>query len=170
MNTRAHVQIRNLGYVSATGRGLQNVTLTVYGGEIFELLAAEGNSQTRLAEVLSGLNRRCGRHSHQGAACYWSAAQQMRDAGVGHIPRNRLTNGVALGAAIAENLVVDRYDRPPFAQHGVLRPGQIRQAAATLIRQLTFARLTPGQYVRSQAVTYEGDLSPVNSEKPNPAC
>ncbi|MDX1520455.1 MAG: ABC transporter ATP-binding protein, partial [Anaerolineae bacterium] len=41
----------------------------------------------------------------------------------------------ALEASIAENLVVDRYYRPPFTRQGVMYPGKIRDQAEALINE-----------------------------------
>jgi simple sugar transport system ATP-binding protein len=62
-------------------------------------------------------------------------ARQVRRAGVGHIPEDRLTNGVALEATIAENLVVDRYYRPPIARYGVMSPRVIRNQSEALMEE-----------------------------------
>jgi simple sugar transport system ATP-binding protein len=59
----------------------------------------------------------------------------VRQAGVAHIPEDRLTNGVALEASIAENLVIDRYYQPPFTRSGVMFPKQMRRQAETLMQE-----------------------------------
>src|SRR5262245_17796508 len=53
----AVVKIHNLGYVSpTTGRPLlQDVSINLYAGEILGIAGVEGNGQTELAEVISGL-------------------------------------------------------------------------------------------------------------------
>jgi ABC-type uncharacterized transport system ATPase subunit len=55
-----------------------------------------------------------------------SPRRAARLAGVAHIPEDRLTNGVALDASIADNLAVDRYNRPPFTRRGMLSPAALR--------------------------------------------
>lgn len=132
----AVARIHNLGYVSETGRPLlRDVTFNVYAGEILGIAGVEGNGQTQLAEVLSGLKPgTTGQITVNGQEIAGRDARQVRRAGVAHIPEDRLTNGVALTASIAENLVVDRYDRPPFTRNGVMSLQQIRQQAETLIK------------------------------------
>jgi simple sugar transport system ATP-binding protein len=141
----AVAQIRNVGYVAPTGRPmLQNLSFNVYAGEILGIAGVEGNGQTELAEVLSGLKQAStGEILINGHNATGNNAHHMRQAGVAHIPEDRLTNGVALSASIADNLVVDRYNLPPFTQGLALRPAQIRQQAAALIHEFDIRSAGP---------------------------
>ena len=58
-----------------------------------------------------------------------------RLAGVAQIPEDRLTNGAAIEATIADNLVVDRYGQLHFTKRGMLNPARIREQARALVRQ-----------------------------------
>jgi len=131
------VEIHDLGCVSEAGRPLlTNVTLNLYAGEILGIAGVEGNGQTELAEVLSGLRpATTGTIVVNGEVVSGRGARAARLAGIAHIPEDRLTNGVALDATIAENLVVDRFDRPPFTRNGVLAPGRIRRNASQLMQE-----------------------------------
>lgn len=135
---QAVAQIRNLSYISETGRPrLRDVSFNVYAGEILGIAGVEGNGQTSLAEVLSGLKPpTTGEALINGQSVLGRGPRHVRRAGVAHIPEDRLTNGVALGATIAENLVVDRYYRPPFTQNGFMMSlRQIRQHAEMLMQK-----------------------------------
>jgi simple sugar transport system ATP-binding protein len=149
--TAVVAELRNLGYVGPSGRPvLRDLSLTVYGGEILAIAGVEGNGQTELAEVLSGLKPlTTGKIVIHGQEVTGQDARHMRAAGVGHIPEDRLTNGVALDASIADNLVVDRYDQPPFTVGGVLRPGRIRQNALRLMEQFDIRAAGPDAWMRS---------------------
>ncbi len=133
----AVAQLRDLGYVAPTGRPmLHGLTVNLYAGEILGIAGVEGNGQTELAEVLSGLKAATtGEILIQEQSATRFDARAMRQAGVAHIPEDRLTNGVALTASIADNLVVDRYNQPPFTRGGVLSPQQMRQQAEQLMQQ-----------------------------------
>ena len=133
----AVAQIHNLSYISETGRPLlREVTFNVYAGEILGIAGVEGNGQTELAEVLSGLKSpTTGEALVKGKSVLGHGPRPIRQAGVAHIPEDRLTNGVALEASIAENLVVDRYYQPPFTRYGVMFPGQVRRQAETLMQE-----------------------------------
>ncbi|MFN8495473.1 MAG: ATP-binding cassette domain-containing protein, partial [Caldilineaceae bacterium] len=95
-----------------------------------------GNGQTELAEVISGLRpATTGEILINGRAIAGADARTARQAGVAHIPEDRLTNGVAREASIAENLVVDRYNQPPFTRNGIFSPAAIRRQAVELMKQ-----------------------------------
>jgi simple sugar transport system ATP-binding protein len=135
----AIAKIHNLSYISPlTGRPLLNdVSFNIYAGEILGIAGVEGNGQTELAEVLSGLKPpTTGEALINGKSVLGHGPRKVRQAGVAHIPEDRLTNGVALEASIAENLVVDRYYHPPFTRNGfIMSPAQIRRQAETLIEK-----------------------------------
>lgn len=110
------LEIKDLSYISETGRPmLRNVYFNLYHGEILGVAGVEGNGQTELAEVLSGLRAATtGQAVIEGKNILNTTPRDVRLAGIGHIPEDRLTNGVALKGSIFENLIVDRYFKPAF--------------------------------------------------------
>jgi general nucleoside transport system ATP-binding protein len=110
------LEIKQLSYVTETGRTmLRNVSFNVYAGEVLGIAGVEGNGQTELVEVLSGLRPAAtGAAEVHGEVITSKTPREVRMAGVAHIPEDRLTNGLALGASIDENLIVDRYFHPPY--------------------------------------------------------
>jgi len=134
---QAVAEIRNLSYISETGQPrLRDLSFNVYAGEILGIAGVEGNGQTSLGEVLSGLKpATTGKVMIRGESILGRGPRGVRQAGVAHIPEDRLTNGVALAATIAENLVVDRYYQPPFTRSGVMFPTQMRRQAERLMQE-----------------------------------
>jgi simple sugar transport system ATP-binding protein len=130
-------QVKNLGCISSTGYPLlRDVSFNIYAGEILGIAGVEGNGQTELAELLSGLRSpTTGEATVEGASILGHGPRRVRQAGVAHIPEDRLTNGVALDATIAENLIVDRYYQAPFTRNGIMRPAQVRQQAELLMEK-----------------------------------
>ena len=131
------LKVNNLGYVAPNGRAmLKDVSFSVRAGEILGIAGVEGNGQTELVEVLTGLRPPAsGDATVNGKPVLRHGPRQVREAGVAHIPEDRLTNGVALPASIEENLIVDRYYRPPLTKGITLRPKQISELASQLIQQ-----------------------------------
>jgi len=113
---KAVLMVDDLSYVSETGRTmLRNVKFNVYAGEILGVAGVEGNGQTELVEVLSGLKPAAtGTARIDSKNILNNGPREVRLAGVAHIPEDRLTNGLALSASIDENLIIDRYFRSPF--------------------------------------------------------
>ncbi len=131
------LEARGLTYVSPTGRTLlHDATFTVYESEILGIAGVEGNGQTELVEVLTGLRAAsAGEARVDGAPVLHHGPRRIREARVAHIPEDRLTNGVAVMASIADNLIVDRYYRPPLTSRGLLNIPAIQANSAALIKQ-----------------------------------
>ncbi len=148
---RVVAEVRNLGYVAETGRPmLRNVSFDVYAGEILGVAGVEGNGQTELVEVMTGLRpATTGEIRIDGKPVQRQSARRIRLSGVAHIPEDRLTNGVALDASIAENLAVDRYNRPPFTRQGILSPRAIQTQAVALMQQFDIRAAGPAAPMRS---------------------
>jgi len=129
------VQVQGLRAVNEAGIPvLDDVGLRVRAGEILAVAGVEGNGQAELLEVLAGL-----RPAAAGSIrlddreiAGWSVRRRRR-AGVAFVPEDRLTSGLAPGASIAENLIADQVDRPPFTRLGVLNARAIRSLAQRLI-------------------------------------
>jgi ABC-type uncharacterized transport system ATPase subunit len=131
------LEAHGLTYVNEVGRTLlRDATFTCYEGEILGIAGVEGNGQTELVEVLTGLRMASAGEAYvDGQPVSGHGPRKVREAHVAHIPEDRLTNGVALTASIGDNLIVDRYYRPPLTQMGMLNPNAIHRNSAELIQQ-----------------------------------
>jgi general nucleoside transport system ATP-binding protein len=138
------LEVNDLTYVDENGRPtLKGASFVGYGGEILGVAGVEGNGQTELAEVLAGLrDATTGSAAVDGVNILNGGPRRVREARVAHIPEDRLTNGVAVDRTINENLIVDRYYRPPFTQRGLLNLRQVRAFGDEMIK--TFNIITPG--------------------------
>jgi ABC-type uncharacterized transport system ATPase subunit len=131
------LETRGLTYINETGRTLlHNATFNVYGSEILGIAGVEGNGQTELVEVLTGLRAASAGEAYvDGQPVLGYGPRKVREAHVAHIPEDRLTNGVAMTVTIGDNLIVDRYYRPPLTRMGLLNLPAIRANSQTLIQQ-----------------------------------
>ena len=59
----------------------------------------------------------------------------MLGAGVGYVPEDRSDDGVVKEFSVAENLVLDLYDPPPFGRRFALKPDAIDEFARERIEQ-----------------------------------
>lgn len=140
---QAVLDVQDITYANEAGRALlDHVSFRVYESEILGIAGVEGNGQTELVEVLTGLREATsGEAFMNGKSIIGHGPRRVREAHVTHIPEDRLSNGLARDASIAENLIIDRYYRPPFTWRGVLNPAAIRQNGRELIQQ--FGILAP---------------------------
>jgi simple sugar transport system ATP-binding protein len=112
-------------------RGLEavlGVTLTVRSGEIVGIAGIEGNGQHELVECLSGLTHEfAGRVRVAGRDVTGRGVRTHLEAGLAHIPGDRLRRGLVAEMTSAENLVLGRQRE---AAHGPWLGGRLLEARA----------------------------------------
>ena len=137
---------------------LRDITLQVRGGTVLGIAGVEGNGQTELVEVVTGLRPPTGgRITLNGRDITGRFPRELREAGLAHIPEDRLERGVSVDASVEENLIVDSFYRPPLSRRGWLDRRAIRDHAQRLITDYEIA--TP------DAETRTGSLSGGNMQK-----
>jgi ABC-type uncharacterized transport system ATPase subunit len=119
---------RNLCANNAHGlQALDNVCLSVRAGEILGIAGVEGNGQTELVEVVTGM-----RPIESGSICIGgvdvtrTGVRGRRELGISHIPEDRMRLGVSSDDSVEDNAIVASYYRPPLSWSGIfLRARQI---------------------------------------------
>jgi simple sugar transport system ATP-binding protein len=119
------------GHVAVDG-----VSFQVRAGEIVCVAGVQGNGQTELAEALTGLRTPVeGVIRLEGRDITKADANHVLDAGVGHVPEDRLRDGLVVDFSIADNMVLDTYDKPPFARGFVRNDQAVLKAAEERARE-----------------------------------
>ena len=118
-------------YVSDV-RGLpavRGVSLHVRAGEVLGIAAIEGNGQSELLETICGLRKPdSGRVFVCGKDVTGKTPGVVREAGLAHIPEDRLSTGVSPEASISDNLLTGRHDDKEFLRFGFhLRTDAVRR-------------------------------------------
>jgi len=109
---------------------VRSVDLEVRAGEILGIAGVAGNGQDELVEAIVGLRRATGGRIDLGGEDVTAATpRQMNEAGVAYVPADRHRFGLVLPFSIADNLVLTRYYRPPFARGPLRDFGAIETAA-----------------------------------------
>ncbi|MFL6205879.1 MAG: ABC transporter ATP-binding protein [Acidimicrobiales bacterium] len=120
-------------------RGVTTVAdfeLEVCAGEIFGIAGVEGNGQRELVEALMGMRpKRRGGVIIAGRNVTGASPREIIDLGVGHVPEDRGKHGIVGPFTIADNLVLNRYRRRPFARNGLRDDGAIARHATELVRE-----------------------------------
>ena len=138
---------------------LRDVSLQVRAGEIVGIAGVQGNGQSELVEVLTGL-RRCDSGTVTiGGVDYTNHAPRAftENGRTCHIPEDRHRYAMVADYSVADNLVLNSYRHPPFSTHGSINRPAIRQQAETLVE--SFDVRTPG------VETTAGSLSGGNQQK-----
>lgn len=126
---------------------LRGVSFAVREGEILGIAGVAGNGQRELAEAITGLRRVSGGHVLlNGRRVTNCSPLQMIEAGVSHIPEDRVEMGLVGNMAVAENLAMKGYRRSPLARRGILQPERIIEFAHRMIDAFRIA--TPSPHTR----------------------
>src|ERR1700744_4774392 len=115
---------------------VNGLTFRVRAGEILGIAGVQGNGQTELCEALMGLVPvTSGTVQLDGRDITGVSPRVRLRAGVGYIPEDRQQDGLVSSFAVAENIVLDTYDRPPYASGVALKLGAIRETATERIAE-----------------------------------
>ena len=108
----AVLSVRNLKLDSR----LSNLNFEVRAGEIVGIAGVEGNGQTELVEVLSGLLRAdSGAITLAGRDIARLGARELKELGIAHIPEDRHRRGLLLDFDLAHNTILGTHYRAPAA-------------------------------------------------------
>lgn len=114
----ADFQIKNLTVLDHLGRAeVRDLSFDVHAGEIVAIAGVQGNGQTELAEAILGLRDISqGSIELDGKPLAGMNVKSRLKAGIGFVPEDRSTDGMIATFSIAENMILDMYDREPFAK------------------------------------------------------
>jgi simple sugar transport system ATP-binding protein len=113
---------------------LSNFTLVVNRGEIVGVAGVEGNGQSELAAVLSGMTPASeGRFFVRGKEMTGASPKQLTAAGVGVVPEDRHAIACITAMSLAENLLINRLDH--FRRFGLLDRAALRAEALALMQR-----------------------------------
>lgn len=123
---------------------LSEVGFDLHRGEILALCGVDGNGQSELVQVLTGLLK-----PDSGQIEYWFGGRDgyldaavLRRQGVCHIPEDRLKDGVLVDAPLTDNFLLTHLDSSRFNRGGWLRPDMVEAAVGEAV--LEYAVKTPG--------------------------
>ncbi|MGM0502036.1 MAG: ABC transporter ATP-binding protein [Bacillota bacterium] len=112
------VEVNNLSAQDNRGvQALKEVSFEIRKGEILGIAGVEGNGQTELVEVLTGLREPSGGNFKlNGTDLSTSSAREIKGAKIAHVPEDRHKHGLILDYTIEDNLILGYHHQQPFAQ------------------------------------------------------
>jgi simple sugar transport system ATP-binding protein len=130
------LEVDDLAVLDDRGQEAVRVSFDVCAGEIVCVAGVQGNGQTELVEALMGLRTiASGRIELEGRDLTGRSPDDVLGSGVGHVPEDRQRDGLIVTFSIADNLVLDTFDRPPFARGIVRNFSAVREAAEERVRR-----------------------------------
>jgi simple sugar transport system ATP-binding protein len=115
---------------------LNGLRLDVRAGEILGIAGVEGNGQTELIEVITGLRRLDGGTMlFKGKSMHKVTARHMIDLHVGHIPEDRGKRGFVRDFTVWENIILGYHNLRAYSTRaGLLRTKAIKRMAEACVR------------------------------------
>jgi general nucleoside transport system ATP-binding protein len=115
---------------------VDDVSFQVRAGEIYALAGVQGNGQTEITEALVGLTiPTAGKITIAGSDVTTLSTDSVLDLGVGYVPEDRLHDGLVGDFSVAENLVLDLFDKPPFASGPAMNLAAIERNATERVAE-----------------------------------
>lgn len=114
---------------------VNDISFEIKEGEILGFAGVEGNGQTELVEVITGL-----RSASSGKIFLYDkeitndSPRDIREDKIAHIPEDRRQRGIISDYTVAENLILGSQYRPPFNQGLTLNFTAINKHANNLIK------------------------------------
>lgn len=115
---------------------LDKVSFQVRRGEILGIAGVEGNGQSELIKVLSGLMLVTeGEISYMDKDITNASPREIKKMGVGIIPEDRYKHGLCKNMCIPENIIAGYHSKAPAASKGVLKLKEIEKKSNELIKE-----------------------------------
>ncbi len=113
---------------------LKDLSIDLAGGEILGIAGVDGNGQSELAEVISGLRKAIsGQVIMDGRDITNQSPHSIRENGLAYIPEDRMDTGLILEYSVAENLVLDRYSSEPYSGRLFMKYSNVNKFAEKII-------------------------------------
>lgn len=131
---------------------LNGTTFSVRRGEILGIAGVDGNGQSELTEVLTGLRElEEGRILFKGKDITNFSTRDIIEAGVSYIPEDRQHRGLVLDFTLYENLIMGNHYQPPYARGIKMNYNKIRKEVRRLIKE--FDIRTPNEDVLAKSLS-----------------
>ena len=133
---------------------LKSLSISVRRGEIVGIAGVDGNGQSELVEILTGLKKAdSGSVSILGKNAFNVTPRQSFDMGITSIPEDRQKHGLVLDFSVAENLILQNFEKEPFSKSGILNDKNIEAHANKLIEKFD---IRPKDSAKKAAKTLSG--------------
>jgi len=135
------LNVEKLKYINPDGLvTLDNVSFNIRAGEILGIAGVEGNGQSELSRIISGLMKGSSGEIFLDETRIDSfTPRKIREAGIGHIPEDRMENGIAANVSVCENLIVDRYYKEPFSKGTFISTKEVEKFANEMVEKFNIS-------------------------------
>ncbi|MBR4462764.1 MAG: ABC transporter ATP-binding protein [Erysipelotrichaceae bacterium] len=132
---------------------LNHVSFDVHGGEILCIAGVEGNGQSEVVKVISGLlEQDSGQILLRGKDISKESRRQRIVEGISYVPEDRHKHGVILDNTLEENLVLKKYFLPEYQKNGVINFKARKELAEKLIDEFDI-RTSEGRQTQTRSMS-----------------
>ena len=134
---RELVRVEHLNcYNAARKKVLNDVSFSLCGGNILGVAGVEGNGQSELSELLTGMRQiENGSITIYGESIAGKKVRQIRQLGVSSISEDRMIYGCAPAMSVRENLIADRYFAPGYSKGMQMNTKAINREVERLMKE-----------------------------------
>lgn len=119
---------------------LRGINLNLFAGEILGIAGIDGNGQSELIDVLTGLSQATLGHIYlDGEEITHDNTRQIAEKGMGHIPEDRHKRGLILAMPISDNFILRIYYQKPFSNNLLMQSDVIENNAKDLVNKYHIA-------------------------------
>jgi simple sugar transport system ATP-binding protein len=131
------LDVQNLEVLNPQNQvAVDGVSLQVKAGEVLGIAGVQGNGQTELVRALTGLLKPVdGKITILGQETTDASPRQITELGSAHIPEDRQKDGLVLSFPVADNLVLNTYYQPPFAQGLIAQHDKVIENSVNLVEK-----------------------------------
>jgi simple sugar transport system ATP-binding protein len=131
------LELKNVDVLNMLGHpALHQISLSVSQGEILGIAGVDGNGQSELMEVITGLRpASAGNVLIDGVDATNRSSREVMERFVGHIPEDRQARGLVMDMNIEENFILRDYYIKPHTRKGFLNWGYIREHTSKTIME-----------------------------------
>ncbi|MBQ2250872.1 MAG: ATP-binding cassette domain-containing protein, partial [Lachnospiraceae bacterium] len=146
----AIIKVKDLVKINADGkRVLDGLSFNIRAGEVIGIAGVEGNGQSELSDVLSGMDGfASGTVELNGQSIEGKSVFEIRQMGMALIPEDRMIHGAAGEMSICDNIISDRYFKPGYKKGMFINKKYIENVADEYIKEFQIACDNKKQAVR----------------------
>jgi simple sugar transport system ATP-binding protein len=116
-------------------KAVDGASFEVRAGEILAIAGVQGNGQTELVEAITGLRAvAAGAVDLAGRNATGASPKRLFRSGVAHVPEDRQADGLVGSFPVRDNLVLNTFDRPPYARGVIIDRSAVEKNAERLVR------------------------------------
>lgn len=166
-NAKTVLSISNINRkATVNSMKLKNINFDIKEGEILAIAGIEGNGQTELINIITGLEKYNSKKIIEDKASIKLDGEEILNIsiaskytkGLSHIPEDRQKYGLILNSELRNSMFLQEYNKPPFAKNGFLVNKEINNWTHKLIKSFDIRGSNDGD-------KFAGSLSGGNQQK-----